>query len=479
METEFFSSFNGIAAIFATTVLLIILRPNLFFKKKRQRNQEINPSQHIDLLNKRLANFAPAPLTEPLNEYDRMNLSNVSRYQVISKPERMIKVRSNSSIIELLNFGSVDFLGAAIDKNITGQIAIDALNHYGVGSCGPRSFYGTFDVHLILEKKLADFLGTEACIVYSDGFATIPGVLGAFVERSDILVIDEGVNQSIRNGAQLTRATTAYFKHTDITDLERVLKRISKTKKKKQRIFLVSESIFRTTGKLCHLKGLLNLREKYKARLFFDESLSIGVLGKNGKGLWEHEGVDITKIDFFCGTLDNAFATVGGFCASNQVISTHQRLAGAGYIFSAAVAPVLSVTATAAIERLETAVKTRVSSDDWLAADLRKNIRLFHEKFARNTFLRSKFETISSHQSPLCHIALKSNQSKLIQYKEVRNVCNKLFEHNIYVVATAQTPYEQSLSWLAPTFKIAFSTRQNSNDVERLISSLEEIAKTL
>jgi serine palmitoyltransferase len=130
-----------------------------------------------------------------------------------------------------LNLTSYDFLGLS-DKEKIHQKAVDALRKYGVGACGPPGFYGTIDVHLELERALAQFLGTEEAIIYAQAYSTISGVIPAFAKRHDILVVDDGVNFAVQKGVQISRSTVRYFKHNDMVDLERVLQEIKQEDKK-------------------------------------------------------------------------------------------------------------------------------------------------------------------------------------------------------------------------------------------------------
>jgi serine palmitoyltransferase len=132
------------------------------------------------------------------------------------------------------------------------QAARDALDKYGCGSCGPRGFYGTIDTHLHCEEDVAKFLGAEAAIIYSDATSTVASALAAFANRADLLVVDDGVNDSVLTGVKLSRSRHIMFKHNDVGDLEEVLRKVDaedkRLKRKPQRRFIVIEGLYRNYG---------------------------------------------------------------------------------------------------------------------------------------------------------------------------------------------------------------------------------------
>ncbi|EJW77119.1 serine palmitoyltransferase 1, partial [Wuchereria bancrofti] len=156
--------------------------------------------------------------------------------------------------------------------------AKEAIAKYGVGSCGPRHFYGTVDVHLALEKQLADFLGCEeACYTI-------------ICKKGDVIFVDKGVNFAIQEGLKGSKSRIEWFNHNDINDLERLLMEQAERDRKfpklasKTRRFMMVEGLYMNSGDLCPLPELMALKWKYKVRIFIDESLSIGVIGKTGRG---------------------------------------------------------------------------------------------------------------------------------------------------------------------------------------------------
>ena len=283
----------------------------------------------------------------------------------------------------VLDFASLNFLGLAGDSAIS-QAAERAITKYGVGSCGPRGFYGTIDAHLDLEKSLAEFYETDEAILYSYDLATAPSVLPAFASARDVVVLDDAAPWALSNGAALSRARVRRFEHNSASSLEAVLKNLEEEDARAQRPpcrrFIVVEGVAASDGAVAPLPEIVRLKKKYKYRLVVDESLALGALGKRGRGACEHFGLrpagvsssrgvvekkngakkddedsdeeDVPDVDVVIATLGGALASVGGFCAASREVVDHQRLSGAGYCFSASLPPFLAVAASEALARL-------------------------------------------------------------------------------------------------------------------------------
>ena len=258
---------------------------------------------------------------------------------------------------EKLNFGTFDLLGLSARRELK-ETARASLLKFGLGSCGPRGFYGTIDAHLHLEQRIAALYGVEEAIIYSDGASTPSSAIPAFAKRGDLLVVDDGVSDSIRTGLTLSRAQVAFFKHNDVADLERVLLAVRATDRKLkrrsdcQRRFIVVEGLYRNSGTVCPLPAVVALKQAHHFRLIVDESLSFGALGAtSGLGVTEHFGMTVDDVDILMGTLGNTAGSVGGFCVGSTFeVVDHQRLSGAGYVFSASAPPFMSNVAVTAID---------------------------------------------------------------------------------------------------------------------------------
>lgn len=259
----------------------------LFLKTRSPNTRKFTPEEEERILRE----YEPEPLVAPVPA-DHPSLSP----RVVNG---RVGKRINVDGVDCLNMATHNYLGLLEDKKIEDD-SIKSLRKYGVGSCGPRGFYGTVDVHLELEERLAEYMTTEDAVVYSYGFSTIASAIAAYSKRKDICFVDEEVNFSIQKGLDASRSTVIYFKHNDMADLEQKLiaqlmeEKCNPKKMAKVRKFLIAEGIYMNTGEMCPLDELVKLRSKYKLRFFLDESVSFGVLGDQGKGLVEHLNVDVS-----------------------------------------------------------------------------------------------------------------------------------------------------------------------------------------
>jgi len=307
----------------------------------------------------------------------------------------------------VLHLARGNFLGMSGNPKLN-EIAEITMRKYGVGSCGPRGFYGTIDTHIFLEHRIAKFLGTEDAILYSSAFCTISSAIPAFAKKGDIIICDKGVNHSIQTGVMLSRSTVYYFNHNDVADLERVLiETMPSHPKKLVRKFLVVEGLYYNYGDFCPLREILVLKDKYKFRLFLDESASIGVLGATGRGVTEMLGADRSKIEVITGALGGAFGGGGGFCVGDKMSVYHQRLNGSGYVFSASLPPFLAACAETAIDLLD--------ENPSLVTTLAAHTRRFHAKWNESKPSGADsdgggLEIASLPESPVIHLRLSPSR---------------------------------------------------------------------
>jgi len=298
-----------------------------------------------------------------------------------------------------------DPLGYTSRPSPAAQEAIVAtMNTYGFGACGPRGFYGTTKPHLELESALAKFLSVDSAIVYSAGVATASSILPALIQQGDRAIVDAEVHLGIRTGLRLCKAEVCWVKHGDVTAIESAISVGSSAKqsergKPQRRTFIIAEAVCQRTGQLAALPELVALKERYGALLILDETLSIGTLGAHGRGLCEMNGIHPSRVDAIVGSLEHAFANVGGFCAGRRSLVEHQRLAGAGYCFSASCPPSACSGATAVLtDLLGEGGKARLSS-------MRTNTALLHRTL-QTALEHAPVKLVSSPESYVQHLRL-------------------------------------------------------------------------
>jgi len=333
---------------FVETAVIALIIYQLFFRRKKQK--ETGPTLTEKEKDDLIAQWVPEPLVP---ESDASMFDTIGK-QIDGKMGKTFSIDGK----EYANLATSNFLCFVGNEKIESAAKASILK-YGVGSCGPRGFYGTVDVHLELEKQISEFMGCEEAVLYSYGFATIASAIPAYAKRGDIIYADKGSNFSIQKGLQASRSKIEWFNHNDMEDLERLLKiqdekdKSDSKKAKSTRRFIVVEGLYAKTSDLCPLPKLIELKWKYKVRIFMDESYSFGVLGKTGRGVTEHYSINPFDVDMIMVSLENAISTTGGFCCGRSYVVGHQRLSGLGYCFSASLPPLLATAAKVALKIID------------------------------------------------------------------------------------------------------------------------------
>ena len=237
---------------------------------------------------------------------------------------------------KVLMFGSNAYLGLTNHPKVK-EAAIEAIKKYGTGCAGSRFLNGTLDLHLQLEKRLAEFVGKEDAIVYSTGFQVNLGVVSCITGREDYILWDELDHASIIEGHRLSFSTKLKFKHNDMDSLEKQLQKCEPDKVK----LIVIDGVFSMEGDVAKLPEIVALAKKYNASVMVDEA--------HGRGTCNHFGVT-NDVDLIMGTFSKSFASIGGFIASDEPVINYLRHHSRSYIFSASNTPAATAAANAALD---------------------------------------------------------------------------------------------------------------------------------
>src|SRR5579859_1796195 len=248
---------------------------------------------------------------------------------------------------EMLMFASYSYLGLIGHPKINAA-AEAALAKFGTGTHGVRLLAGTLKLHNELEATIADFKHTEDAVTYSSGYVTNLAAISTMVGRHDVVICDKLDHASIVDGCVLSGADLLRFRHNDMLDLERCLKQSDGRPDK----LVVVDAVFSMDGDIINLPGVVELCRRYGAWLMVDEAHSIGVLGKTGRGIEEHFGLD-GVIDLKMGTLSKTIPSVGGYLAGRHDLMQLFRHESRAFIFSAALPPAQAAAARAAFEVIE------------------------------------------------------------------------------------------------------------------------------
>ena len=252
----------------------------------------------------------------------------VKMEKIVSSTEAMVEGRKT------ILCGSNNYLGLTFDAGCI-EAAQTALAEFGTGTTGSRIANGSYSCHKALEADLADFYGKKHCMVFTTGYQANLGAISTLVGPGDYLIIDADSHASIYDAARLGHATVIRFRHNDPADLDKRLARLANEPGNK---LVVVEGIYSMLGDHAPLKEFVEVKKKHGAYLLVDEAHSMGVMGKTGRGLLEHDGVD-ADVDFITGTFSKSMGAIGGFLISDHPEFEILRVACRPYMFTASMPP--------------------------------------------------------------------------------------------------------------------------------------------
>jgi len=260
------------------------------------------------------------------------------------------EVKGNRVIIdgkEMIMVGSNNYLGL-IDHPRVKKAAEEALERYGVSTCGSRFLNGTLDIHVQLDERLARFMNKEAAQAFSTGFQTNLGIISTIAGKGDAIITDRMVHASIIDACRLSFASIHKYRHNDMDDLGRILSSLDKNMGK----LIVIDGVFSMEGDLAYLPGIVELAKKFEAKVLVDDAHGIGVMGKNGRGTAEHFGVE-DDVDLIMGTFSKSFASLGGFVAGDKKVISYIKHFARSLIFSASITPASVATVLTALDIIQ------------------------------------------------------------------------------------------------------------------------------
>ncbi len=240
--------------------------------------------------------------------------------------------------------GSNNYMGLTHDPRVL-EAARDALNKFGSGNTGSRFLNGNLNLHEQLEAELADFTGMEAALVFSTGYQTNLGTLGALIGRADTVYIDKLDHASLQDGARMGLGRTRRFNHNDFATLRRMLEAETPSRGK----LIAVDGVYSMEGDIADLPTLVELRREYGAAILVDDAHAVGVLGETGAGTAEHWGLT-DEVDLILGTFSKSFASIGGFVAGRADVIDYLQHNARALMFSASMPPASAATVLKALE---------------------------------------------------------------------------------------------------------------------------------
>jgi len=348
-----------------------------------------------------------------------------------------------------LNFCSNNYLGLANHPRIA-QAAKEAIEKYGVGPGAVRTIAGTMNLHVELDRRLAEFKGVESAISFQSGFTANLGVIPALVGREDVIFSDELNHASIIDGARLSRAEIVRYAHCDPADLKRVME---EQRGNYRHALVVSDGVFSMDGDVAPLDEIYAVSKDFEAILMVDDAHGEGVLGRGGRGIVDHFGLH-GKVDVEVGTLSKAFGVMGGVAAGNPLVVEwlHQR--ARPFLFSSAMTVPDVAACMAAIDLLEES--TELVDKLWANTD-----------FFKTEMKKLGFDTGES-VTPITPIML--GEAALAQ-----EFSCKLFEAGVFAMSIGYPTVPRGKARI----RVMISAAHSTDDLEQGLAAFAEVGKKL
>ena len=349
---------------------------------------------------------------------------------------------------DTIMLGSNNYLGLTSNKQVI-SAGVEALKKYGTGCSGSRFLNGTLDIHIALEKELAEFLHKESVMTFSTGFQSNLGIISAICGRNDVVLCDKENHASIYDAIKLSYARMLRYNHSDMQDLEEKLKTIPK----ENGILIVTDGVFSMSGEICKLPEIVKLAKKYGARVMVDDAHGLGVLGEHGRGTAEHFGLE-DDVDIIMGTFSKSLASLGGYMASTKRVVDYVKHNSRPYIFSASITPCSVATARESLKILRENPSI-VKSLQEVATYMRNGLKKLNVK-------------IIDSQTPIIPIYVYDDEKAFM-------ACKLLLERGVYVnpVVSPATPVGQAL------LRTSYTATHTHEQMDKAMKAIREVLDIL
>lgn len=363
-----------------------------------------------------------------------------------------ISSEQNTEVIvsgrKVLMFGSNSYLGLTNHPKIK-EAAIEAIKKYGSGCAGSPFLNGTLDLHIQLQDELAEFLGKDGVMLFSAGFQANSGVIPSITGRNDYVIFDERDHASIMEGKTITFANTLKYKHLNMEDLERVLKRCPIEASK----LVVTDGVFSMEGDIAPIDKMVEICNRYQATLMVDEAHALGVFGRQGRGSCDHFN-QLNNVELVMGTFSKSLASVGGFIAGDKETINWMKHNVRPYIFTASISPASTASALAALHVMQEEPERNVALWD-------------NTHYAMKAFRDLGFE-IGNTESPIIPLYVRD-------YDKTFLLMHMLFEQGVFItpVIPPAVPAEDTLIRMA--LMATHTHEQIDYAVEKIYQSFKQL----
>lgn len=349
---------------------------------------------------------------------------------------------------EVLLFCSNNYLGLANHPQLK-KAAAEALERWGVGTGASRLVSGNLSLFKQVEKKLAHLKKTEAALVFNSGYTANIGSIGTLVKKGDLILADRLNHASLIDACRLSGATFRIYRHKDMTQLQKLLA----SRKAAQNTLIVSDGIFSMDGDIAPLPALINLAERYDARVYLDDAHATALLGMHGGGTADHFQISSKRL-IQMGTLSKALGGFGGFIAGDKCLIDTLINKSRPFIYTTALPPSIMATALAALEVIE--------KEPDLRKQLWENQRYLSEKIRQ-----LGFDTLES-ETPIIPIRIGSSEKAMA-------FSRALLENGVYVTAIRPPTVPKDSARLRITLMASHTKAQ----IDQLLEQLSTTGKQL
>jgi 8-amino-7-oxononanoate synthase len=348
-----------------------------------------------------------------------------------------------------LLFGTNNYLGLTFDATCI-EATVRSVHEAGTGTTGSRIANGTYDDHALLERRIAEFYGRRSAMIFTTGYQANLGLISTLAGRDDHLLIDADSHASIYDACKLSTAEVIRFRHNDPEDLAHRLRRL---KGRPGNRIIVTEGIYSMLGDSAPLREIAEVKREMGATLIVDEAHSLGIRGKNGRGICEDAGVE-ADVDFVVGTFSKSLGAIGGFAVSDLPDFDLLRVVCRPYMFTASLPPAVVASVTAAL--------ARISTDKSLGAQVLSNSGRLYSGLAQAGF------EVGPEPNPI--VALKMTD------KEVAvRFWNRLIDRGIYANLALPPATPGSLSLIRCSVSSAHTEAQIDRGISVMVAAGREL----
>ena len=406
------------------------------------KNVEI-PAEYYD--------FAETPEFKRLKQQIGMFAQSGIPNPYFSVHERVVNDTTRIGGRDLISFSSYNYLGTSGDPYVQAS-AKEAVDRYGTSVSASRLVSGEKPLHRELEQGIANFIGVEDSIVFVGGHSTNESTIGHLFGPGDLIVHDSLSHNSLIQGAILSGARRRPFAHNDWQALDQVL---SDIRHEYRKVLIVIEGVYSMDGDWPDLPKFIEVKKKHRAFLMVDEAHSIGTMGKTGRGIAEHAGVNPRDVDIWMGTLSKSFGSCGGYIAGKKELVEYLKYTAPGFVYSVGMPPPAAAAALASLRLMEREPQraTKVQANSALFLTLAKAAGL---------------NTGMSKDSPVVPIIIGNSADALL-------LSRRLFERGINVQPILYPAVEESASRLRFFITSCHTTEQIRETVQAVADELTTI----